>query len=407
MTRVGWLDASSGISGDMILGACVDAGVPLDVLRRQIDLMRLPEPVEFSVEDVLRSGLGASRLLVNVGESTAHRRLADVLALLEPLDTQIRNTAAEVFRMLAVAEAKVHRIAISDVHFHEVGALDSIADVVGVVAAVQWLQLDELSCSPIALGGGRTTSAHGSIPVPVPAVAELLAGTQVPVRGGPVDHELATPTGVALAITLAKEFGPMPPMVIDRTGTGAGARDLAGHANVVRLVIGTPGRVDGASSATAKTPVDEATVMDANVDDMDPRLWPGVIAALMEAGAADAWLTPILMKKGRPAHTISVLTTPDRVDAIMRVLLVHTSTIGLRRTSVDKFALARETVVVDLDGSSVRIKAARLADETVNVSAEFEDIARIAAETGKPQKQVLAEVLQRAQELGINSRRGN
>lgn len=388
MTKLGWLDASGGISGDMFLGACVDAGVPVAALQYQIDGLDLPERIELTTDDVRRSGLGATAVCVKVGESRKHRRLADVLALLGPLDAEIRSGAAEVFTALAVAEATVHRIAVADVHFHEVGALDSIADVVGAVTAMKWLGLDQLVCSPIALGGGRVVTEHGSIPVPVPAVTELLAGRQVPAHGGPVDCELATPTGVALAVTLAKVFGPMPPMVIDRIGTGAGSRDLPGHANVARLVIGK------SSEARATQEI----VVEANVDDMDPRLWPGVIAALMDAGAADAWLTPILMKKGRPAHTISVLTSADRIDAVTSMLLVHTSTIGVRYQSVDKIALPRETVTVQIDGLPVGLKIARLAGVVVNVSAEFDDVARIAAKTGHSQKEILARALQRAGE---------
>jgi uncharacterized protein (TIGR00299 family) protein len=393
VTRIGWLDASSGVSGDMLLGACVDAGVPLDLIRDSIRALGLPEPIEVTAAPVLRAGLGATRVEVRVPESPHRRRLPDILALLEPLDDGVRDVAARVFRSLAAAEAKVHRVAPEEVHFHEVGALDSIADVVGVVAAVRSLGLDRLVCSPIAVGAGRASTAHGSLPVPVPAVAELLVGGRVPAYAGPAARELATPTGVALMAELAGGFGPMPAMVPDRIGSGAGTWDPPGHANIVRLLVG--------QSPDDSDPVlpTGALVLEANVDDLDPRLWPGVIGALMDAGADDAWLTPIVMKKGRPAHTVSVLADPDRADRLTRALLTYSSTIGLRRRPVEKVALPREIATVEVDGSPVRVKLARLDGRVVNLSVEHADVARVARDTGRAEKQVLAAALAAAQGL--------
>ena len=287
-----------------------------------------------------------------------------------------------MFRALADAEARAHRVAPEDVHFHEVGALDSIADVVGVVAAIGSLDLDRLVCSPIALGGGRARTEHGPIPVPGPAVVELLKAHGAPGFGGPVDIELATPTGVALMVTLADEFGPLPELRPELVGSGAGTAEPEGHANLTRLVVGAP----LAASGTAAREV----VIEANVDDLDPRLWPGVLSALLDAGASDAWLTPILMKKGRPAHTLSVLAAPDLVDRLERLLLTHTSTIGLRRHSVDKVALPRETVEVEVYGEQVRVKLARLDGEVVTATPEYDDIARVAATKDLPEREVLS-----------------
>ncbi|MEV6317372.1 LarC family nickel insertion protein [Streptomyces sp. NPDC051776] len=238
MTRVGWLDASSGISGDMLLGALIDAGVPLHVIQDAINSLPLPERIRLSVEQVTRNALAAAHVHVRVPETHHHRKLPDILTLLEGVDDDVRDSASATFIRLAEAEARVHRSVPEEVHFHEVGALDSIADIVGAAAGIRWLALDQLVCSPIAVGGGRVQAAHGSIPVPVPAVAELLAVAGAPAFAGPANRELATPTGVALAVTFADSFGAMPALTLKRTGTGAGSWDPCGHANVLRLLIG-------------------------------------------------------------------------------------------------------------------------------------------------------------------------
>ena len=379
--RIGWVDATGGLSGDMLLGACLDAGADLAVVRDAIDRLDLPEQVEITSEPAVRAGIGATRAIVTTAESRHRRTLPDVLALLEGLDPAVRTPAAEVFRHLADAEGRVHRVPADAVHFHEVGALDSIADVVGVVAALGSLDLDRLVCSPIALGGGRARTEHGPIPVPGPAVVELLRAHDAPGFGGPIDIELATPTGVALMVTLADGFGPLPAIRPELVGAGAGTAEPEGHANLTRLVVGSP-------AATAAAAVPEV-VLEANVDDLDPRLWPGVLSALMEAGASDAWLTPILMKKGRPAHTLSVLARPDLVAELERVVLAHTTTIGLRRYAVDKVALPRETAEVEVYGETVRVKLARLDGEVVTATPEYDDVARVAAAKGLPERVVM------------------
>lgn len=381
MTRVGWVDATGGVSGDMLLGAVVDAGVPVEVIQAAVDSLGLPEPVRLTAEPALRSGIGATKVQVSAPETQRRRTLPDVLALLDALDAPLRERATAVFEALAAAEAAVHRTAPEEVHFHEVGALDAVADVVGVVAGLELLGLDRLVCSPIALGGGRATTAHGSIPVPGPAVLRLLRDFGAPSFGGPVELELATPTGVALAVVLADELGPMPALRPDTVGVGAGSRDPADHTNVTRIVVGTAGATD--------LPVVPEVVLEANVDDLDPRLWPGVLAALMDAGANDAWLTPILMKKGRPAHTLSVLAPPARVTALERVVLAHTTTIGLRRVPVEKVALPRDTVTVDVLGGTVRVKRGYLDGELVTATPEHDDVRRLAAERGVPERVVL------------------
>ena len=375
---IGWLDLAAGASGDMLLGALVDAGVPLDVPARAVGALRV-EPVMLTTEQVTRHGLGATRVHVHAPPSTTHRTWADVRAILTDADLSdgVRERALAVFRRLAVAEGRVHRVDPDDVHFHEVGALDALADVVGVVAGFAHLGLDRLAASPVALGSGSARGAHGVVPVPGPAVLELLAG--VPVVAGPVPAETCTPTGAALLAELVDEWTALPPMRVQRSGYGAGGRDPEEQPNVVRLVLGEPGH------ATPPGPV----VLETNVDDLDPRLWPGVLDALFAAGAADAWLTPIVMKKGRPAHTLSALCPPDAVAAVQTAVFANTSTIGLRVVPVGKVALERTTSSVDVLGGSVGVKVARFDGRVVNVSIEYEDVAAVARAQELPVKEVL------------------
>jgi len=386
MAGTGWLDVSSGASGDMLLGALIGAGVPIEVLRTAVDAVA-PEPVRLQVDEVSRNGFAATRCHVTVEDSTTARTWADIRALLDAaaLDAAVRDLALEVFRRLADAEARVHGVAADDVHFHEVGALDSIADVVGVAAGFVHLALDRLVCSPVALGGGTVRIAHGEVGVPVPAVADLLRG--VPSYGGPVDLELTTPTGAALLVVLADAFGAQPAMVVETVGVGAGGRDPEGHANVLRLLAG-----QGVSTgSTTGGPPAGALGIEANVDDLDPRLWPDVIAALLDAGASDAWLTPILMKKGRPAHTLHVLVASDAAERVRREVFRQTSTIGVREQTFAKHALAREFVEVAVDGHRVAVKLARLDGELVNLQPEYADVAAAALALDRPVKDVLAE----------------
>lgn len=383
-TRTGWIDATGGVSGDMLLGACLDAGVPVSTIQASIDRLDLPERIEIGSEPVVRSSIGATKAIVGVAESHHHRNLGDVLALLASLEVDVRDQAAAVFTNLAEAEARVHRVPVDQVHFHEVGALDSIADIVGVVTGLQALGLERLICSPIGLGGGRVEAAHGLIPIPGPAVVELLREHDVPGFGGPVDIELATPTGVALMVTLADEFASLPPLRPELTGNGAGSKDPEGHPNITRIVVGTSVSASGIDGLVPEV------VLEANVDDLDPRLWPQVLTELLDAGASDAWLTPILMKKGRPAHTLSVLAPPTYADRLTKIVLTHTTTIGLRRYDVDKLALDREIATVEVYGGPVRVKLARLDGEIVNATPEYDDVAALATKQDVPEKAVLS-----------------
>ncbi|MFD2092691.1 nickel pincer cofactor biosynthesis protein LarC [Blastococcus deserti] len=375
---IGWLDLSAGASGDMLLGALVDAGVPLDVPAAAVAALPV-EPIRLVAERTTRHGLGATRVHVHAPASPEHRTWADVRRLLvgAALPEPVRDGALAVFERLAVAEGRVHRVPPEDVHFHEVGALDALADVVGVVAGFEHLRLDRLTASPVALGSGSARGAHGVVPVPGPAVLELLAG--VPVTAGAVPAEMCTPTGAALVAARVTEWTTLPPMRVERVGTGAGGRDPAELPNVVRLVLGVPSELQPAG------PV----VLETNIDDLDPRLWPAVLDALFAAGASDAWLTPILMKKGRPAHTLSVLCPVDALASVQAAVFATTSTIGMRVVPVGKVALERIQTSVAVLGGRVGVKVAVSDGRVVNVSVEYEDVAALAGSRQLPVKEVL------------------
>lgn len=387
---IAWVDASSGASGDMLLGSLADVGVPLGVMAEAV-VKVAPGEVRLVEERVQRGGFVATRCHVEIEDSERRRTWRDIELLLAGagLHEDVRSLAHDVFARLAEAEGRVHGMPAEDVHFHEVGALDAIADVVGVCAGMVHLGLDTLVVSAVSVGGGTVHSEHGRLPVPPPAVVELLRG--VPSSGGPVDLELCTPTGAALLTALADEWGHQPAMAVSHVGVGAGGRDPAGHANVLRLLVGT--------TAPGPSPVTGPRLYEANIDDLDPRIWPVVIAALLEAGASDAWLTPILMKKGRPAHTLSVLVTAERADEVRREIHRQTSTIGLREQMITKHELDREMTAVEVDGHRVAVKVARLAGEVLNVQPEFEDVAVAARALGRPVKTVMAEAVAAAQGL--------
>lgn len=393
---IGWLDCAAGASGDMLLGALVDAGVPLATLQEAVDAVGGLEPIRFRAEPVIRAGLAATLVIVEAPASEVGRTWADVRGRLEraALDEEVRGRALDTFARLATAEAHVHRVPADDVHFHEVGALDAIADIVGVCAGLHALGLTGLSAGRITLGAGTVTTAHGRIPVPAPAVLALLSTAGAPVSAGPAPYEMCTPTGAALLATHVDRWQSMPPMTVSRVGSGAGSRDIDGLPNIIRLVLGEPANGRGNESA--------AVVLEANIDDLDPRVWPAVLSRLFEAGAADAWLSPILMKKGRPAHTLHVLCAESQVAAVRHAVFAETPTIGVRQSPVDKYALDREVRTVDVAGHCVRIKLATLDGRVVNVSLEYDDVAAAAQALGQPVKVVLARATAAAQAVAAS-----
>ena len=307
MTRLAWFHCFSGIAGDMALGALVDAGADGDEVVELLE--RLPVggwKLEF--EPVLRCGLAATRARVHAEETTVHRTAGNITAMIEEADLPERVTrrALATFNALAEVEGRLHNRPPSQVHFHEVGAIDSIVDVVGTCAALEVLGIEEVHASSVATGTGMVRSAHGLIPVPAPATVGLLAGA--PTHGTDVPFELTTPTGAALLVATASSWGPMPAMVVEASGFGAGSRDLDGRPNVTQVVVGEP-------VATAE-PGQPVTLLEVNVDDATGETLAHAVAECLEAGAHDAWVTPIVMKKGRPAHVVSTLCDPSRVGEV-------------------------------------------------------------------------------------------
>jgi uncharacterized protein (TIGR00299 family) protein len=402
--RLAWIDARNGVAGDMLLGALVDAGAQLGALQRAVDAV-IPGTVRLTSRQVRRAGMRATKVDVElIAPDLPHRRWADIRGLLgvaRDLDDAVRARALAVFGRLAEAEARAHGIDPEEVHFHEVGAWDSIADVVGVCAALGELGVVRLSSGPVALGSGSIRTAHGEIPVPVPAVLELSAGWRV-VAGG--EGELATPTGMALVTALSAACEELPALVVAAVGVGAGTRDVDGRPNVVRVVVGSPvlaGTLEDAVVLEDAVDLEDAVVLEANVDDLDPRVWPGVLAALIGAGASDAWLTPILMKKGRPAHILAVLTSPGSVADLRARVFDLVPTLGVREHAVRRSVLERTWRTVDVDGAAVRIKIAHAQGAIVTATPEFEDVALAAREAGSAVRHVLDRAIAAAVAAGF------
>lgn len=379
---IGWLDCSAGASGDMLLGALGGAGAKKAVSAAVAGL-GVGAAVTFA--PVRRAGLAATRALVHAPVEATPRRLADILALLRDADlaAPVAEGAAAVFTELAAAEGVVHARPPAEIHFHEVGALDCLADVVGVLAGLHALNLEALTATPPPLGCGTVRCDHGLLPVPAPAVVELLRRSGVPAGPTPADSigELLTPTGAALLAQRVQGWEAAPAMVIDAVGIGAGERDPHGLPNVVRLVVGH-------RAAVPATPVQ----LECTVDDLDPRLWPGVLDALLTAGALDAWLTPVLMKKGRPGHVLSTLAPATGVDRLRAVLFATTSTLGVREIALRaRPALDRRIVTAWWEGHPIRLKLALgESGQVTHAAPEWEDVAACAEALGVPARQVLA-----------------
>ncbi|MEU8638534.1 nickel pincer cofactor biosynthesis protein LarC [Amycolatopsis sp. NPDC048633] len=386
---VAWIDAGNGCAGDMLLAALVDAGADFDgvlagLARLRVDDVRLTEQV------VRRHGLRARQVVVEAPETRHARHLPEILDLIgsAALPGAAERFATKVFGRLADAEAAVHGIDRDRVHFHEVGALDAIVDIVGCALALDALGLLDatVTVSPIAVGGGTVTAAHGRLTVPPPAVLALLTGAAAPVAAHPAARELCTPTGAALLVTLAGAYGPMPACVPEKVGVGAGTADPPGHANIVRVVVGSASEPDR-TWVRAKM-----TVIETTVDDLDPRLWPEVLTALREAGAADAWCAPVTAPKGRPGMVLTALAADDRVDGVCAAVFAHTSTLGVRLSPVERRSLPRDSVTVDYRGRPVSVKRGYLNGVVVTAQPEYEEVKAAAVATGQPLRRVLEEV---------------
>ncbi len=393
--RTLWIDAGNGAAGDMLLAALIDAGADLDAVRSGLGGLAV-EPLGVEVSQVRRHGLRAVHADVRAAETGVSRNLADVATVVSKaeLPAPVREFALAVFERLARAEARVHGVDLSEIHFHEVGALDAIADVTGCAIALHSLGLlgdAARIVSPIAAGSGVVHAVHGALPVPVPAVLELLTQAGAPMRSHPAKMELCTPTGAALLTTLATGWGPAPDCVPSSTGTGAGTADPETHPNVLRVLIG-----EGKASDWT---VAEMHRVDTTVDDLDPRVWPEVLEALRSAGANDAWCSPALMRKGRPGQVLSVLTDSDRLDAVCRVIFEHTTTLGVRVSSVERRSLHRDRVEIPTAGGPVGVKRGLMGDHVITAQPEYDEASAAATATGRPVHEILAEVRAAAREV--------
>ncbi|MGH9276035.1 MAG: nickel pincer cofactor biosynthesis protein LarC [Acidimicrobiales bacterium] len=389
MTRIAWFHCFSGIAGDMALGSLIDAGADLDEVRALLD--RLPVggwTVE--AEPVLRCGIAATKLHVHAEDTTVVRTASHIAALVEEarLPDRVSARALATFAALADAEGRLHRRPPEQVHFHEVGGLDAIVDVVGTCAALEVLGVDEVRASTVVTGTGMVRSAHGLLPNPAPAVVALLAAVGAPTTGIDVGVELTTPTGAALLAALATGFGPLPAMSIESTGFGAGSREIDGRPNATQVVVGTSVEALGAGQPVV--------LLEANVDDATGESLAHAVAALLEAGAHDAWVTPIVMKKGRPAYTVAALADVGLAAQVASTLTAETGSLGVRGVTMERWPAARSVDTVEVEGYPVRVKVS-----PGRIKVEHDDAARVARLAGLP----LREVLSRAEAAGRSSLR--
>jgi uncharacterized protein (TIGR00299 family) protein len=377
-----YFDCFSGISGDMTLGALVDAGVSIDILRAELAKLNLPG-YALKVEKVKRSGIAATKVHVIIDQKDQKsRHLSDILSIIESsaLSSPVKDKSSRIFTRLADAEAKVHGTTPDKIHFHEVGAVDSIVDNVGAVIGLELLGITRVMASAINVGSGTVTTAHGLLPIPAPATTELLAG--IPFYQSSTPFELTTPTGAVIISTLCSSFGPLPPMKVNRIAYGAGDKEFPGLPNVLRLMIGQP---------IAGYEEDTSIVIETNIDDMSPQVYGYLIDKLMQQGAHDVYLTPIIMKKGRPAILLSVLTDKAKTDVVLDTIFRETTSIGVRIQEVGRKKLSREIREVETVYGLIRIKISKRGDEVLTITPEYEDCRRIAEEKQIPLKQVMEE----------------
>jgi uncharacterized protein (TIGR00299 family) protein len=479
--KIAYLECFSGMSGDMFMGALVDAGISSELLTRMVESLHLGAHLEIS--KVNRSGVTATKVDVFIhgekelpreewaagkhshgeaahthghsrshdsahGHSHAHeeahahehphetnparaavsathehdqahgRGLKEIKTLIAraAISGRAKQTATAIFEALGAAEAKIHGVDIESVHFHEVGAVDAIVDIVGAAVGAEALGVDEIVCSPLNVGGGTVKCAHGEFPVPVPATVELLAG--VPVYSSGIQKELVTPTGAAIVKTLVTRFGTFPAMTIERSGYGAGSRDMVGHPNVVRLVIGEvvapqgrkpaavgesgsttevapfPVSMDTRSAVAQHTHAETITVLEANLDDLNPQVFGYLMDRLLEEGALDVFGIPVQMKKNRPGTLLTVLCKPEDADRLTQIVFTESSTLGVRRREEQRLTLARKWVSVATPWGDVRMKIASMNGTITNYAPEYEDCRKIAAEKQIPLKMVMQEAMQ-------------
>lgn len=382
--RLAYFDCFSGVSGDMTLGALVDAGVPLEHLRAELQGLAVPG-WRLTAEKVWKNGMSATYVKVATEDTKTHRSLSDILRIFQKskLAGPVKQQASAIFQKLGEAEASVHDVPLEKIHFHEVGAVDAIVDVAGACIGFATLGIAEFACSALNVGGGTAKMAHGVLPVPAPATARLLMGK--PTYSNGVQKELVSPTGAAIVATLCKTFGAQPTMAVSAIGYGAGTADLEGQPNVLRLMIG-----DAVQGAVADETI---RVLEANLDDMNPQIYGYFLEKALAAGALDVFATPVQMKKNRPGILITVLCIPRDEAKFQEMLFAETTTLGVRSTVSQRRILPREWEKVGTRFGEVRMKVARVDGQVRQATPEFEDCRALAAEKNVPLQQVLDEAM--------------
>jgi uncharacterized protein (TIGR00299 family) protein len=390
--KLAYFDCFSGISGDMTLGALVDAGCDIEHLRAELRGLQVPG-WELAAEKVWKNGMAATYVKVKAEDQSKHRSLRAILEILEKsqLAPQVRERAAAIFTKLGEAEARVHDVPLEKIHFHEVGAVDAIVDIVGACVGFHALGIEKFACSALNVGGGTAKMAHGVLPVPAPATANLLQGK--PTYSNGVQKELVTPTGAAIVSTLCDSFGPQPSMSVTAIGYGAGTADLEGQPNVVRIMIGE------AAEKTVAGFDEEVAVIEANLDDMNPQIYGYFLEKALGVGALDVYTTPVQMKKNRPGTLLTVLCKPPDTNALMSLIFAETTTFGARTYRVQRRTLPREFLNVATAFGDVRIKISRVNGRILHVAPEYDDCRKLAVEKNVPLQCVISEAL-RAYEAG-------
>ncbi|HKM83270.1 MAG TPA: nickel pincer cofactor biosynthesis protein LarC [Candidatus Acidoferrum sp.] len=384
--KLAYFDCFSGISGDMTLGALVHAGVPLEHLREELNGLAVPG-WEIRAEKVWKNGMAATYVRVDIQETRTHRSLSTIESILQKsrLANPVREHAIAIFRKLGEAEAAVHDVPIEKIHFHEVGAVDAIVDIVGACIGFHFLGIERFACSPLNVGGGTAKMAHGVLPVPAPATTRLLLGK--PTYSTGVQQELATPTGSAIVVTLCDTFGPQPPMTVSAIGYGAGTADLEGQPNVLRLMVGE------SAEKLAGEYSEEIRVIETNLDDLNPQVYGYFLERALAAGALDVFTTAVQMKKNRPGTLLTVLCKPVDESKFQELLFAETTTLGVRSYTTQRRVLPREWETVATRYGEVRMKVARIHGQVVQVSPEYEDCRKLAEEKAVPLQRVMQEAM--------------
>ena len=381
-----YFDCFSGISGDMTLGALLDAGLPIEHLRTELQSLEIPG-WELTAEKVWKNGMAATYAKVRTQDTQTHRSLSTILRIIEKskLSAAVKEQSSAIFKKLGEAEATVHDVPLEKIHFHEVGAVDAIVDIVGACVGFSALGIESFACSPLNVGGGTAKMAHGVLPVPAPAAARLLIGK--PSYSNGVQKELVTPTGAAIVATLCQSFGPQPSMSISAIGYGAGTADLEGQPNVLRLMIG-----DAATKSTAAES-EIIRVLEANLDDMNPQIYGYFLEKALAAGALDVFSAPVQMKKNRPGILVTLLCRPEDALRFEDMLFAETTTLGVRGYTAERRVLARHWESVHTQFGDVRIKVARLNGHIRQASPEFEDCRKLAEAQNVPLHQIMEEAM--------------